>query len=180
MCKFDKDPIWRMPVTSQGPDYMENVYPKDIWKVHSYDEESNTTTYVLPIDHLSEHYFPSGECTGEFHIYYYTLLLMSHIYFLTEFVLRALSAKEFTLFLGELDSMIEIFTNVPFFMLWAIFGKEDYYFQLFLALDMMRLLLYGRYVAHVKTELTHGITMIIMYLFSLIMISSIVIQFIKN
>jgi len=180
MCKFDKDPIWRMPATSSGPDYMENVYPKDIWLIDSYDKESNTTSYVLPIDNLSEHYFPSGDCSGEFHIYYYTLLIMSHTYFLTEFLLRALSAKEIKNFIGELDSMIEIFTNVPFFMLLAIFGKEDYYFQLFLAFDMMRLMLYDRYVAHIKTELTNGITSIIMYLFSLIMISSIVIQFIEN
>ena len=136
--------------------------------------------FKFPEELLDEHYFPKEECTGEFHFYYYTLLFMSHTYFLTEFLLRALSAKEINLFLGELDSMIEIFTNVPFFMLLAIFGKEDYYFQLFLAFDMMRLMLYDRYVVHIKTELTNGITSIIMYLFSLIMISSIVIQFIEN
>jgi hypothetical protein len=44
----------------------------------------------------------------------------------------------------------------------------------------MRLFLYARYVAYVKTELTHGLTMIILYIFSLIMVSSIVVQFIEN
>ena len=136
--------------------------------------------FKFPEELLDEHYFPKEECTGEFHFYYYTLLFMSHTYFLSEFLLRALSAKEISLFLGELDSMIEIFTNVPFFLLWSSFGTDNYYFQLFLAFDTMRLSLYSRYVAHVKTELTHGITMIVMYLFSLIMISSIVIQFIEN
>ena len=180
MCKFDKEPIWRMPVTSSGPDYLDNMYPKESWDLVSEDAETNTTIYALPLDLLSEHYYPSGDCTGEFHFYYYTLLMMAHIYFLIEFLMRALASKDISNFLHELDSMIEIFTTVPFFMLWAILGKENYYFQLFLALDTMRLMLYDRYMAHIKTELTKGIGSIVTYLMSLIMISSIVIQFVEN
>lgn len=172
-----------MPATSSSPDYLSNVYAKgenSLWFNATYDAATNSTTFALPTDILSEHFFPTEDCNGEFHVYYYSLLLLSHTYFLTEFLLRCLSSKEMSLFLGEPDSMIEIFTNVPFFALWSILGKEDYNFQLFLALDTMRLLLYDRYVKYIKTELTHGITRIILYFFSLIMISSILIQYIEN
>ena len=123
MCKFDKDPIWRMPATSIGPDFLENQYPKSTWEVAGFDNELNQTIFKFPEDQLHEHYFPKEECTGEFHFYYYTLLFMSHTYFLIEFLMRTLSSKEVSLFLGELDSMIEIFTTVPFFLLWSIFGN---------------------------------------------------------
>ena len=44
----------------------------------------------------------------------------------------------------------------------------------------MRLFLYDRYIKMIKTELTYGITRIIMFFFSFIMLSSMIIQFIEN
>jgi hypothetical protein len=151
MCKFDKNPIWQMPITSAGPKIIDNVYAKDLWL---WDNSTETARAYLPVDKLSEHFFPSNECTGEFYSYYYLLLFISHGYFLIEFSLRALTSKEMTNFLNESDSIIEIFTTVPFFVLWFIFGIHDYYFQLFLAFDCMRLFLYDRYFKYIKTELT--------------------------
>ena len=75
MCKFDSDPVWRLPATANGPD------PKDYVKM------------VMTKDAEMEHYFPSAECQGELHAYYYAFLAISHAYFLIEFFLRALCSK---------------------------------------------------------------------------------------
>lgn len=69
---------------------------------------------------------------------------------------------------------------MPFFVLWFIFGKDDYYFQLFVVFDTMRLFLYDRYIKLIKTELTNGIARISMFMVGAIMLSSILIQFIEN
>jgi hypothetical protein len=75
-----------------------------------------------------EHYFPSDECIGEFHVYYYSFLAISHAYFLIEFMLRALCSKALYNFMFQIDSIIEMFTTLPFFLIWFSLGKGDYFF----------------------------------------------------
>jgi len=110
MCKFDSDPVWRLPATSNGPD------PKDYVKM------------IMTKGDEMEHYFPSAECIGELHVYYYTFLAISHAYFLIEFILRVLVAKAKYNFIVQIDSIIELFTTLPFFLIWFSFGKQDYLF----------------------------------------------------
>ena len=137
MCKFDSDPIWRLPATSSGPNPIDKA--PFINKNGEYTEKDEMN-----------HFFPSDDCQGELHVYYYTFLAISHAYFLIEFFLRFLCAKAKYNFIMEIDSIIEIFTTVPFFMLWATLGKDNYFFQLFICMDGMRLLLYDRYIKNIK------------------------------
>jgi hypothetical protein len=127
------------------------------------------------MDALTNHYFPNEECTGEFSAYYYSLLAISHTYFLLEFSLRAFTVKEVALFLQESDSIVEMLTTIPFFVLWFIVGTGNYYFQLFVALDTMRLFLYDRYIKNIKTELTYGIVGIVIFMICAVFMGSVMI-----
>ena len=75
-----------------------------------------------------------AECTGAGHFWYYALLIFSHIYFLLEFILRALVQKQEFKFLLSVDSFIEIMTTVPF-LITLMLGKDSYSFQLFVMLS---------------------------------------------
>ena len=178
MCKFDKDPVWRMPLTDTAPQPFE--YPK----LDKFGEETNfnyvNNTFAPSNKTIDEHYFPSDQCEGEFHVFYYFYLAVTHAYFLTEFSLRVLIAKEKINFMGETDSVIEIITTAPFFVLWFILGKSNYYFQLFIVMDTMRLLLYDRYIKNIKSELDQKITRICLFVIVSLLMSSLLIQFIEN
>jgi len=53
------------------------------------------------------------ECNGEAEGWYYTLVIVTHVYFLLEFILRVLIQKYQVKFLTSNESFVEIFTTVP-------------------------------------------------------------------
>jgi len=67
------------------------------------------------------------ECSGTGHLWYYSVLITSHVYFLLEFILRASVQKQQFKFLLSVDSFIELMTTVPF-LITLSFGMESYYF----------------------------------------------------
>lgn len=89
------------------------------------------------------------ECKGEGHTWYYSLLLVSHIYFLLEFLLRFSVQKYQMKFLLTPESFIELFTTLPFLITLASSGRSSYIFQYFVMLDQVRLFLYGRFTKNI-------------------------------
>jgi len=67
------------------------------------------------------------ECRGQWHWWYYSLLIFSHVYFFIEFILRTLIQKYKDKFLLSWESFIEISTTIPFLVtMWL--GTETYIF----------------------------------------------------
>ena len=93
------------------------------------------------------------ECKGELEGIYYISLIIIHIYLLLEYVLRTLMEKYQLKFLQTFESMIEIFTTVPFLFFFFAFGRDSYIVQLFVMIDQFRLLLFPRYTKAIKNEL---------------------------
>jgi hypothetical protein len=78
---------------------------------------------------------PVGECNGEIEdIYYYSLVII-HFYLLVEFTLRVLMEKYQLKFLTTLESIVEIFTTIPFLIFFFSFDRKSYIVQLFIMFD---------------------------------------------
>jgi|APSaa5957512535_1039671.scaffolds.fasta_scaffold91737_2 hypothetical protein len=95
-------------------------------------------------------------------------------------MVRVLIQKEIVQFIQELDSMIELFTTVPFFLLWTIFGKSNYWFQIFICLDSTRLFLYDRYIKMIKSELDQQMWRCVLFIIVMLLESSFLLQYIEN
>lgn len=124
MCLFDKHPIWR-----------------------------DVDVEVPLVNEISGKIIHAEECKGELEGIYYISLIIIHIYLLLEYVLRTLMEKYQLKFLQTFESMIEIFTTVPFLFFFFAFGRDSYIVQLFVMIDQFRLLLFPRYTKAIKNEL---------------------------
>lgn len=69
---------------------------------------------------------PEPECNGKVESIYYISLVVIHFYLLLEFILRVLMEKYQMKFLQTLESMIEIFTTVPFLVFYFSFDRTSY------------------------------------------------------
>lgn len=78
---------------------------------------------------------PVGDCNGEAQEIYYISLVVIHFYLLFEFILRVLMEKYQLKFLTSLESIVEIFTTVPFLVFYFSFERSSYIVQLFIMLD---------------------------------------------
>ena len=61
MCKFDTNPIWRVPVTSDAPIFDGQT---DLYGHYAKDANDWSGLYFEK-DFDMEHYFPSEQCKGE-------------------------------------------------------------------------------------------------------------------
>lgn len=93
-------------------------------------------------------------CNGQHQTWYYLYLLLAHIYFFLEFLLKASVQPYKRKFLLTFDSMVEMSTTVPFFITLLCWGPESQQFQFFVMLDTLRLFLYQRYTTWMTNEVS--------------------------
>ena len=103
-----------------------------------------------------------NECLGEAHDWYYIFLLVTHLFFMIEFILRTITQKYQVKFLLTVDSFLEIFTTIPFIICYVALGTETNTVQFFVMIDLMRLLLLGRFTRFIESEITKEILLITM------------------
>ena len=122
----------------------------------------------------------NAECKGEFSRMYYIILLVSHSFFVIEFILRTIVQKYQLKFIMTFESFFEIFTTIPFFICWISFGTNSNSFQFFIMIDQMKLLLLGRFTRNIESEISREVVLIAMNIFFIGWVAAAFTQFIEN
>ena len=123
---------------------------------------------------------PIEECSGKAEDIYYISVCVIHFYLLLEFILRVLMEKYQLKFLTTLESIIEIFTTIPFLIFYFSFERSSYIVQLFIMFDQARLLLFKRYTKRIDGVLRQELLNIALSLVALCWIMALFIQFVEN
>ena len=89
------------------------------------------------------------ECKGENEGWYYVFLVVVHVYWFLEYMLRLMTQKYMFKYFKSFYSMLEILTIVPFLLLYAMLGKQSYIVQFLIMLDNFRLFFYQRVTMYV-------------------------------
>ena len=101
MCYFGKTPAWKFP-------------DEDIT-----DKVTEETTYIF------------NECEGTAEQKYLIFIVVVHVYFLVEYLMRLIIQKYPLKFLISVESFLEIFTTVPLLATLISLGPNAYAFQFF-------------------------------------------------
>lgn len=156
MCDFDKNPVWAIPD--------DLILNRDDFDGFGLEPPS--------LDEIS--------CNGQHQTWYYLYLLLAHIYFLCEFILKASVQPYKRKFLLTFDSLVEIATTVPFLITLVAWGTESQQFQFFVMLDTLRLFLYQRYTTWMTNEVSKESLHITLNVIMVLLFMAFVLQFIEN
>jgi len=89
---------------------------------------------------------------GEAETWYTVLLLITHSYFLGDYIFRAIVTKYYFKFLLTFDSVVEIFTTVPLLLLYLINGGAQNSEFKFIMIGQARLYLFKRYTKNIASD----------------------------
>lgn len=89
------------------------------------------------------------ECSGKHHLWYYLSLLVWHIYYLVEFIVRIAAQKYKIKYLYSTEAFVEIATSIPFLVTYFVYGTESVGFQVFVSIDCLRLVNYERITKYI-------------------------------
>jgi hypothetical protein len=107
------------------------------------------------IDEEGSVVFWDKECKGEWQTIYYNFLLSIHIYYMLEFLIRTLVHKYYIKVLMTHDSLIEIFTTVPFIILYLTIDRTGAHrpLQFFIVFDQYRFFIIKRYTKYLDGDI---------------------------
>ena len=93
-------------------------------KIYDYDFFEDTESIIKSFEEKG--ILEDATCNGNFSPWYYLTLLVSHIYFLVDYILRLISQKHIGKFFGESESIVEIITNIPILICFLFLNSEDF------------------------------------------------------
>ena len=119
--------------------------------MYKFDFFKDTDTIMKSMEDMGVVY--QSTCNGDFNGWYYKILMIAHIYFILDYLLRLASQKHIGKFFMETDSIVEIITTVPILLCFTFMTSEDYGLQFFVMIDCLRLFTYPRYIKHLESEI---------------------------
>lgn len=159
-------------------------------QVHKFINSSNIT---LPLDlincglsitvaglYIASTYNPHYFAQPTFEHWYPTLLLMTHIYFLIEHVLRLYTAKNFLKFFLSQENFMELITNIPYIIVSLAVSSGNFWAYFVRSLDLLRILVLFRLLRHTENEISRELSRIIIGALALVVGFSGYIQLVEN
>ena len=116
MCAYDSTPLWKYEIPKGVPAWDEN---------NSLRKEGD-------------------DCNGEHGGWYYAALLIIHIYFLLDYILRLLTQKYMWNYFKSGESILDLVTMVPFLICISSLPRNNVFTQFFIMFDCVRLINYNR------------------------------------
>lgn len=113
------------------------------------------------------------------HTWYYVLLVVVHVYFLLEYILRLMSQKYVLKYLRSLESILELVTTVPFLISYVVLGDKSNVTQFFVMFTQTRLFNYGRVTGGFQETMRQLIHIAIDAMLVMVMMA-LTLQFIEN
>jgi hypothetical protein len=112
--------------------------------------------------------------------WYKLFLLVTHVYFSLDFLIRLISAPKTQRFALSLSSALEVITSFPMCFFYFFFEIESTPFRAVMMLDPWRLYLNKRVLKHIDSEILREMMQIINNAIFLIMMSTSYMQFVES
>jgi voltage-gated potassium channel len=131
--------------------------------------------------YISSTYNPHIFAKRMFEHWYPILLLITHIYFLIEHILRLYTAQNFSKYLFSLENIVEVVTILPYITV-SLSVDDPYNFWNFFVrmLDLLRVLVLFRLLKYTENEISRELSRIIIGALALVVGFTGYIQLIEN
>jgi len=104
--------------------------------------------------------------------WYKLFLLVTHVYFSLDFLIRVISVPKTIRYLLSVESFLEIVTSLPMCFFYFFYDMQSTHFRAVMMLDPWRLFLNKRLTKHIESEIVGEMMQIINSALFLIMMTS--------